>query len=49
VEHHDGSFELLRWEDTVASLKRSAVAGRERLSLCPDDELVVSLVNRHLA
>lgn len=49
VEHHDGSLELLRWADTVASLKRSQVADRERMTLFPDDELVVTLVKRHLA
>jgi predicted phosphodiesterase len=49
VEHHDGSLELLRWADTVASLKRSHVADRERMTLFPDDELVVTLVKRHLA
>ncbi len=41
VEHHDGSLELLRWVDTVASLKRTR-ALNQRLTLYPDDDLVVA-------
>lgn len=41
VEHHDGSLELLRWVDTVASLKRTR-AMNQRLTLYPDDDLVVA-------
>jgi UDP-2,3-diacylglucosamine pyrophosphatase LpxH len=42
VEHHDGSLELLRWADTVATLKRTRALRRERLTLYPDDDLVVA-------
>jgi UDP-2,3-diacylglucosamine pyrophosphatase LpxH len=42
VEHHDGSLELLRWADTVATLKRTRALKRERLTLYPDDDLVVA-------
>jgi UDP-2,3-diacylglucosamine pyrophosphatase LpxH len=42
VEHHDGSLELLRWADTVASLKRTRAIRRDRLTLYPDDDLVVA-------
>ncbi|NJL18380.1 MAG: UDP-2,3-diacylglucosamine diphosphatase [Nitrospira sp.] len=49
VEHHDGSLELLRWEDTVASLKRSRVPDRERMTLVPDEDLVVASSKRSVA
>ncbi len=42
VEHHDGTLELLRWADTVATLKRAQVVGGEPLTLFPDDNLVVA-------
>jgi UDP-2,3-diacylglucosamine pyrophosphatase LpxH len=42
VEHHDGSLELLRWADTVASLKRTRAVKRERLTLYPEDDLIVA-------
>ncbi len=49
VEHQDGSLELLRWVDTVASLKRSHVADRERMTLFPEEDLVVASGNRDVA
>lgn len=49
VEHHDGSLELLRWADQVASLKRSHVGDRERTSLFPDEDLVVAKGGRYVA
>jgi hypothetical protein len=49
VEHHDGSLELLRWEDTVASLKRLRIPDRERMSLFPDEDLVVASGTRDVA
>jgi UDP-2,3-diacylglucosamine pyrophosphatase LpxH len=42
VEHHDGSLELIRWADTVASLKRTRFVKSDRLTLYPDDDLVVA-------
>lgn len=42
VEHHDGSLELLRWADTMASLKWARFEDREHLTLFPEEELVVS-------
>jgi UDP-2,3-diacylglucosamine pyrophosphatase LpxH len=42
VEHHDGSLELLRWADTVATLKRTRTMRHDRLTLYPDDDLVVA-------
>jgi len=42
VEHHDGSLELLRWADTVASLKRTRTMKPERLTVYPDDDLIVA-------
>ena len=42
VEHHDGSLELLRWADTVSSLKRTRTMKHERLTLYPDDDLIVA-------
>ena len=42
VEHADGSLELIRWADTIASLKRTRSVKRDRLSLYPDDDLVVA-------
>jgi hypothetical protein len=49
VEHHDGSLELLRWADTVASLKHSRLVDRDRLALFPEEELVVTATNRSVA
>lgn len=49
VEHHDGSLELLRWDDQVASLKRSHVVDRERTSLFPDEDLIVAKGGRYVA
>lgn len=49
VEHHDGSLELLRWAETMASLKRSHKGDRERTSLFPDEELVVAKGSRYVA
>lgn len=42
VEHHDGSLELLRWADTMASLKWARFEDQEHLTLFPEEELVVS-------
>ena len=42
VEHHDGSLELLRWADTVSSLKRTRTMKHERLTVYPDDDLIVA-------
>jgi hypothetical protein len=42
VEHHDGSLELLRWADTVSSLKRTRTMKHERLTLYPDDDLIMA-------
>lgn len=42
VEHHDGSLELIRWADTVASLKRTRFVKHDPLTLYPDDDLVVA-------
>ncbi len=44
VEHHDGSLELLRWADTMLSLKWARFVARERPTLFPDDEEEVELV-----
>ena len=50
MEHHDGSLELLRWADQVASLKRSHVAAiGERTSLFLDEDLVVAKGGRYVA
>ena len=42
VEHHDGSLELLRWADTMSSLKWARFEDHERLTLFPDDDLVIA-------
>lgn len=42
VEHRDGSLELIRWADTMASLKRTRVVKRDHLTLYPEDDLVVA-------
>jgi UDP-2,3-diacylglucosamine pyrophosphatase LpxH len=49
VEHHDGSLELLRWADTVASLKHSRLVEGDRLDLFPEEDLVATLINRSVA
>jgi UDP-2,3-diacylglucosamine pyrophosphatase LpxH len=49
VEHHDGVLELIRWEDTVATLKRSRVVGRERLTLFPEEDLAVAASSKYIA
>jgi UDP-2,3-diacylglucosamine pyrophosphatase LpxH len=49
VEHHDGSLELLRWADSVASLKRASVAGRDRLALFPEEDFAAASTNRSVA
>lgn len=49
VEHHDGSLELLRWADTVASLKHSRLVDRDRLELFPEEDLVSTATNRSVA
>lgn len=49
VEHHDGSLELLRWADTVASLKHSRLVDRNRLELFPEEDLVATATNRSVA
>jgi len=41
VEHHDGSLELLRWNDTVATIKSMRFGDREPEAAVPDKELVV--------
>ena len=42
VEHHDGSLELLRWADTMSSLKWARFADQDRLTLFPEEELVLA-------
>lgn len=49
VEHHDGSLELLRWADTVASLKHSRLMNRDGLALFPEEDLVAAATNRSVA
>ncbi len=41
VEHYDGSLELLRWADTMSSLKWARFADDDGLTLFPDEEAVV--------
>jgi len=43
VEHYDGSLELIRWADTMSSLKWARFADDERLTLFPDEEEVVGI------
>jgi UDP-2,3-diacylglucosamine pyrophosphatase LpxH len=40
VEHHDGSLELIRWADSMSSLKWARFGDREDLTLFPDEVLV---------
>lgn len=40
VEHHDGSLELLRWADTMSSLKWARFDDLKDLTLFPDEALV---------
>ncbi|MFO0775699.1 MAG: UDP-2,3-diacylglucosamine diphosphatase [Nitrospiraceae bacterium] len=40
VEHHDGSLELLRWVETMSSLKSVRFSDVEDLSLSPEEALV---------
>lgn len=49
VEHYDGSLELLRWADTVASLKRSGLEARDHMPLFPEEDLVVATISQHVA
>lgn len=42
VEHQDGTLELIRWAETVNSLKRTRFVKRDCLTLYPDDDLVVA-------
>jgi UDP-2,3-diacylglucosamine pyrophosphatase LpxH len=46
VEHHDGSLELLRWVDTVASLKHSRLLDSEGLTLSQEEDLVGLAIER---
>jgi UDP-2,3-diacylglucosamine pyrophosphatase LpxH len=41
VEHYDGSLELLRWADTMRSLKLVRFAGQAGLTLFPEEDLIV--------
>lgn len=43
VEHYDGSLELIRWADTMSSLKWARFADDEGLTLFPDEEEVVGI------